>query len=760
MDRLAGHVSKGTLCDQIIVSSPAWENGRNERLAKISICLGDAPFLVRSSAATEDSWDNSLAGVHLSVVDVAPSVTEIADAIDRVFASYHQTSPHDEVLVQPMVTGVVLSGVVITRELNTGSPYYTINYDDFTGRTDTVTGGGESKSVLVHRSKPEALKSSWLRKLIDCIMEIEAVTGIQELDIEFCITWDEDVYILQVRPLAASRQWKSVPDAAVDHGIDAIRVKLEGLMGPEEGLAGQSTILSEMTDWNPAEMIGNAPRPLALSLYKSLITDRVWADARAQMGYRKVAGPLLIDLQGRPYIDVRKSLNSFLPDGIDEGTVGALVDHQLRLLSENRGLHDKVEFEIAVTCRDFSLKKARQRLKMAGLDNSDVDAVETALGVLTRTLLEDGESGISRLVEETDRLLEPLPEQGDPDPIGQVGRLLDVCRAHGVLPFAKLARHGFIAVQLLKSMVERGALTPEDAEDFMHSIKTVATELTHDMHAVSSGKTSEQDFLARYGHLRPGTYDIASWRYDERPELYLGHSRHGSVSESLPFAPTPVMRKNVETLLEETGYGLSADALLDYIAAAVRGREQAKFAFTRALSDALSALAQWGEDAGLSRDALSYLPINAFLGGDKPEALKAAIEKNREDYALTRAIRLPHLISELSDVDVIRLPLGHPTFITAKTVTAETRRLPGEDTPDINGHIVLIESADPGFDWIFSHDIKGLITKYGGANSHMAIRSAEFGLPAAIGCGERLFESLARAPVVELDCAAQKVVVQ
>jgi phosphoenolpyruvate-protein kinase (PTS system EI component) len=90
-------------------------------------------------------------------------------------------------------------------------------------------------------------------------------------------------------------------------------------------------------------------------------------------------------------------------------------------------------------------------------------------------------------------------------------------------------------------------------------------------------------------------------------------------------------------------------------------------------------------------------------------------------------------------------------------VTAKTRHLISHDAPDIDGCIVLIESADPGFDWIFSHEILGLVTQYGGANSHMAIRCAEFGLPAAIGCGEQLFEALAKAPVIELNCAARKL---
>ena len=71
----------------------------------------------------------------------------------------------------------------------------------------------------------------------------------------------------------------------------------------------------------------------------------------------------------------------------------------------------------------------------------------------------------------------------------------------------------------------------------------------------------------------------------------------------------------------------------------------------------------------------------------------------------------------------------------------------------VDGKIVLIESADPGYDWIFSRPICGLITRYGGANSHMAIRCAEFELPAAIGCGEQIFERARKSLSVELQCA-------
>ena len=55
-------------------------------------------------------------------------------------------------------------------------------------------------------------------------------------------------------------------------------------------------------------------------------------------------------------------------------------------------------------------------------------------------------------------------------------------------------------------------------------------------------------------------------------------------------------------------------------------------------------------------------------------------------------------------------------------------------------NIILIENADPGFDFLFGLGIKGLITRYGGVNSHMAIRCLEENIPACIGIGEDNFE--------------------
>ena len=64
----------------------------------------------------------------------------------------------------------------------------------------------------------------------------------------------------------------------------------------------------------------------------------------------------------------------------------------------------------------------------------------------------------------------------------------------------------------------------------------------------------------------------------------------------------------------------------------------------------------------------------------------------------------------------------------------------------MNNKIVLLENADPGYDFIFSHNIKGLITEYGGSNSHMSIRCLELGVPAIIGIGSREFKLISAKP--------------
>jgi phosphohistidine swiveling domain-containing protein len=107
------------------------------------------------------------------------------------------------------------------------------------------------------------------------------------------------------------------------------------------------------------------------------------------------------------------------------------------------------------------------------------------------------------------------------------------------------------------------------------------------------------------------------------------------------------------------------------------------------------------------------------------------------------------------DVYCFEVSDDEPNFVTQQSIIAGVGRPDRSD--EMKGRIAIVASADPGYDWLFAAGIVGLITAYGGVNSHMAIRSYELGLPAAIGIGERRFSRLLNTSRLLLDCGSRRI---
>ena len=147
------------------------------------------------------------------------------------------------------------------------------------------------------------------------------------------------------------------------------------------------------------------------------------------------------------------------------------------------------------------------------------------------------------------------------------------------------------------------------------------------------------------------------------------------------------------------------------------------------------------------------------LTDDVKSFYQKRIDKNKNNYEIAQSFKLSYLIRSVRDVHIVPMQRSFPNFIGNKRIEKEIVELNPyiKKTPSLEGKIVCIEGADPGYDWIFTRNIAGLITKYGGANSHMAIRSAEYNLPAAIGCGEQPYERIIKAKKCLLDCQAKRL---
>ena len=723
-----------------------------EHIIKLS---NDKLFIIRSSSQNEDNASKSNAGAFLSLLNIGEN--DLIPAINRVFGSYEKIDGNDLVLVQPMLRNVVSSGVAFSHDQETGAPYKIISWT-LGNETDGVTSGEKrGKTIFAHHSA-EIIEPIEIKGISSLLDELSGYFEDQPLDVEFAFSNEGGVkklWLLQARPLVVQGNLTPLKE----HTKKLVRIErfLVDAMCRNPFLMGKTTAFGVMPDWNPAEIIGLRPRPLAKSLYRDLITNSIWAYQRNNYGYRNLRGfPLMVELEGLPYIDTRISFNSFIPQEIEGKLAEKLVNYYMEKLVKQPFLHDKVEFNIVYSCYTLDIDDRLKKLPKDLFSTKEIEKIKSSLLALTNRILNPKDGLMISDAKRIDILKDrrDVVMKSELTTVQKIYWLIEDAKRYGTLPFAGLARAGFIAIQLLNSLVAKRLITKDEMQHFLSSIRTVSTQMSEDLQSLSLPQ-----FLVNYGHLRPGTYDILSPRYDDDPTLYFNHANKLPQGRDIvPFRLSIDQMKSVDNCLKVCGLDINAIELFSFIEDAISLRESSKFEFTKNLSDSLSLIGSLGKELGLSLKEVSFLNIEDIKqlyasSSDRGAELRRSIEKGKNDYRVSNEIFLPPLITKPSNVWQFCQPEIVPNYITQKTVTGHVVDL--KDNDKLKGAIVCIPSADPGYDWLFSHSIGGLVTAWGGINSHMAIRAGEMGVPAIIGAGEKIFEEFQNAAYVRMDCESK-----
>ena len=292
--------------------------------------------------------------------------------------------------------------------------------------------------------------------------------------------------------------------------------------------------------------------------------------------------------------------------------------------------------------------------------------------------------------------------------------LLDDCKRFGTLAFAHAARAGFVAKTLLKSFVETDILSSERYSEFMRSIKTVAGEFEDDKEQYQLGHLSIGKLIEKYGHLRPGTYDICAEAYWENTKKYFITDKPNSSRHSTGFNINAIEAKKLSSFLEELGSSISVAEIIEYLHHAIQLRELVKFEFTKNLSTACDLLVKFAGELNLTRNDISFLEYDDLkqlkLNVIKTEELKEIIEKNLNKFFISQLIDLPSVISESKNFYSYEKHSSQPNFITNSKIYGTIVLLNESTTESLEEAVVLISQADPGFDWLFGYNIGGLIT--------------------------------------------------
>jgi phosphohistidine swiveling domain-containing protein len=335
--------------------------------------------------------------------------------------------------------------------------------------------------------------------------------------------------------------------------------------------------------------------------------------------------------------------------------------------------------------------------------------------------------------------------------------LIEDCKRYGTLPFAGVARAAFIATAMMNSIVRLGVISEDDLKNFYESINSTATRILPDVKNLTKA-----NFVEKYGHLRPGTFDITTPNYANAFELYFPSS---TGSDKASQNQREDLRQKIILLVDESGVlselDIDGEQLVSFAETAIASREEVKFNFSKHISLVLELIAKIGARVGFNREQMSNVNVQIFMNAYKESlSIEHEIRKQILDgsisAAYSKAIWLPPIICSPEDVIAFEIPKLLPNFVTNKSISAEVLNLKSP-SENLEGKIILIESADPGFDWIFTRKISGIITCYGGANSHMAVRAKEIDIPAAIGVGEEMFGIYGKSAFIQLDCTKKLI---
>ena len=747
-----------------LITVEDWTNDKEKILKIVLKEFNKSKFLaIRSSSINEDQKKFSQAGKYYSELFVnSKNISKITTSINKVISKYETKNLNkNQIIIQEMILNTDISGVIFSRESNTNAPYYVINYDDVSGLTNTVTSGtteNSNKSLNVYRDQFKKLRSPRFKKLIIAVRELEKILGTNELDIEFCIK-ELKIYLLQVRPLTNLKIWDKKQDKLFLKVIKSIEDKIQVKSKKEPGIYGKKNIFGQMPDWNPAEIIGLNPNPLAYSLYKRLITDKTWAIAREKMDYKSPKDQsLMISLGGLPYINTKLSFNSFLHKKINNEISSKLVNYWIEKLKFNPKLHDKIEFEIAITCFSFDIDKRIEKQVGNILKKKEKNLFKNILTQHFKDIIKDNHVGS---IKYNLNLINNLKKrQDDKNYNKNIKVLIKDCIRYGTIPFSILARHAFISKSILNSLQNLKIISNNDLIKFYSNISTVATNFIQDVSNLNKRKISRKKFNLLYGHLRPGTYDILSKRYDETNYINFSNLNNIKIKRIKENIFLKSQKIKISRLLKKFQINITTQELINYLKISFSSREYAKFIFSKNVSEILKIIKKDSLKKGLKKNDIPFLELKNFNSNFSELSLskiQKKIKMNKENYFISRALKLPQLIHDSKGAYIAPFQINTPNFISNRKVSGNIMDLTINNTKKINDKIILIENADPGYDWIFTYKIKGLITKYGGVNSHMAIRCREFNLPAAIGCGPQLYDKIKNYKNITLDCLVNKI---
>ena len=268
---------------------------------------------------------------------------------------------------------------------------------------------------------------------------------------------------------------------------------------------------------------------------------------------------------------------------------------------------------------------------------------------------------------------------------------------------------------------------------------------TEGLHKLAAGELDLEMWLEEYGHRAPGEFDLATPRWNERPEgvaAMAAHLKGGANPGELHGKRATAARERAKELEEKLSPHDRREfrRRLDLVTRYLPFREDGKhhlmsgYRLIRAMALEAGRRLEIGDDVFFLSGSELH---DAVLSGFAPLHL---IEKRRQRRAAESRLSLPSLINAegieklgepapVPETDAVLPAFSLSTGSAAGPVAVVLRP---EDAGELGrGYVLVCPSTDPNWTPLFVN-ASALVLERGGSLSHGAIVAREMGLPAVV----------------------------
>lgn len=513
----------------------------------------------------------------------------------------------------------MITGKVQTRDLIYNRPYYVITY------VESSSDNPEEKTRckwVAHNALREFLDSNFAT-LIKAVKELESLyVEYEALEIDFKIEGGE-VSVIHVRQL--------------EEISDVPRVMPEKDFTDTKSFAKCSYLdtyhmLSDSVSWNPKRLLGDNPRPLEYSIFKSTADSGVWNDVIKLMGYEGYEDELVIKIANKPYVSINNYFNGLMPVGLSREVKYKLESYYEKAVDNIRYTGEAFEHHILFDTYGYNIKERLERLRQEGFSDEEADMISTALCKQTTKVVEEFHEKTDELISRIDnanKLRERIIEEKALDTTNSmklnkyIDELITAIRTNIVPALIYNERCVSISQQFYSALADND-------DSSRNALYSLSRELWSNV--------KQSDTYKGIFDIRNRVRGVMKKRYEGR---------------IIQFSDIEMTAEMIKEPLKRAGIDIDAGHLVDMMVGSLKNARCITEQLIQALSLVTDMVIRLGDLLGIAYEDMSYLEIQDLIEYHSRDSYIQIIQSRRRMYHANNYLVLPELICNVGDIDII-----------------------------------------------------------------------------------------------------------